>query len=80
MSTFMEPDLVKRFPFLPDSANAIANAEIMPTAYIPEVFQLNAVLCVELNKALIGAQDAKAACAAAQQQWEVILRKGGHLT
>jgi len=63
MSTFMEPDLVKRFPFLPDSANAIANAEIMPTAYIPEVFQLNAVLCVELNKALIGAQDAKAACA-----------------
>ena len=78
-STFADPDLVKRFPFLPASAQAIADAEVMTTAYVPEVFQLNAALCVEFNKALIGAQDAKAACAAVQEQWEAILRKGGHL-
>jgi len=79
LSTFADPDLVKRFPYLPASAQAITDAEVMTTAYVPEVFQLNAALCVEFNKALIGAQDAKAACSAAQQQWEVILRKGGHL-
>jgi multiple sugar transport system substrate-binding protein len=78
-STFTDPDLVKQFPYLPVSAKAIADAEVMTTAYIPEVFQLNAALCVEFNKALIGAQDAKAACTAVQQQWEQILRKGGHL-
>jgi multiple sugar transport system substrate-binding protein len=78
-STFEDPDLVKRFPYLPASAQAITDAEVMTTAYIPEVFELNAALCVEFNKALIGGQDAKAACAAVQTQWEAILRKGGHL-
>jgi multiple sugar transport system substrate-binding protein len=79
MSTFEDPDLVKRFPYLPASAKAIADAEVMTTAYIPEVFELNAALCIEFNKALIGGQDAKTACAAVQTQWEAILRKGGHL-
>jgi multiple sugar transport system substrate-binding protein len=79
MSTFEDSDLVKRFPYLPASAKAIADAEVMTTAYIPEVFELNAALCVEFNKALIGGQDAKTACAAVQTQWEAILRKGGHL-
>jgi len=78
-STFEDPDLVNRFPYLPASAQAITDAEVMTTAYIPEVFELNAALCVEFNKALIGGQDAKAACAAVQTQWEAILRKGGHL-
>jgi multiple sugar transport system substrate-binding protein len=78
-STFADPDLVKQYPYLPTSVKAITDAEVMTTAYIPEVFQLNAALCVEFNKALIGAQDAKAACVAVQQQWEGILRKGGHL-
>jgi multiple sugar transport system substrate-binding protein len=79
VSTFEDPDLVKRFPYLPASAKAITDAEVMTTAYIPEVFELNAALCVEFNKALIGGQDAKTACAAVQTQWEAILRKGGHL-
>ena len=35
---------------------------------------------VEFNKALIGGQDAKTACANVQKQWEEVLRKGGHLT
>jgi multiple sugar transport system substrate-binding protein len=78
-STFVDPELVKKFPYLPVSGQAIADAEVMTTAYIPEVFELNAALCVEFNKALIGGQDAKTACAAVQQQWEAILRKGGHL-
>jgi multiple sugar transport system substrate-binding protein len=79
LSTFADPELVQKFPYLPASAQAIADAEVMTTAYVPEVFELNAALCVEFNKALIGGQDARSACAAAQKQWEAILRKGGHL-
>ena len=47
---------------------------------IDEFFQLNDVMNVEFNKALIGGQDAKTACANVQQQWEAILRKAGRLT
>ena len=40
---------------------------------------MNDVMNVEFNKALIGGQDAKTACANVQKQWEAILRKAGHL-
>ena len=59
---------------------AIADADIIPTARIDEFFQMNDVMNVEFNKALIGGQDAKTACANVQNLWEGILRKGGHLT
>jgi multiple sugar transport system substrate-binding protein len=79
-SAFSDPALLKEFPYLPDSMNAIANADIIPTARIDEFFQMNDVMNVEFNKALIGGQDAKTACANVQKLWEGILRKGGHLT
>jgi ABC-type glycerol-3-phosphate transport system substrate-binding protein len=79
-SAFNDPDLLKQFPYLTDSAAAIANADIIPTARIDEFFQLNAVMNIEFNKALIGGQDAKTACANVQTLWEGILRKAGRLT
>jgi multiple sugar transport system substrate-binding protein len=79
-SAFQDPDLLKQFPYLTDSMQAIADADIIPTARIDEFFQLNDVMNVEFNKALIGGQDAKTACANVQKLWEGILRKGGHLT
>ena len=79
-SAFADPELLKRFPHLTDSSTAIANAEIIATSDIPEFFQLNAVMNVEFNAALIGAQDAKTACDKVQNEWEGILRKAGHLT
>jgi multiple sugar transport system substrate-binding protein len=79
-SAFQDPDLLKQFPYLTDSMQAIADADIIPTARIDEFFQLNDVMNVEFNKALIGGQDAKTACANVQKQWEAILRKGGHLS
>jgi multiple sugar transport system substrate-binding protein len=78
-SAFSDPELLKQFPYLPDSMRAIADADIIPTARIDEFFQLNDVMNIEFNKALIGAQDAKTACANVQKLWEGILRKGGHL-
>ena len=79
-STFKDPELLKRWPYLTDSAEAIANASTLPTSNINETFQLNDIMNVEFNKALIGGQDAKTACANVQKQWEEVLRKGGHLT
>jgi multiple sugar transport system substrate-binding protein len=80
ISTFKDPELLKMYPYLTDSAAAIASASTLPTSNIPETFQLNDVMNVEFNKALIGGQDAKTACDNVQKQWEAILRKGGHLT
>lgn len=78
-STFKDPELLKKYPYLLDSMEAIANASTLPTSNIPETFQLNDIMNVEFNKALIGGQDAKTACANVQKQWEDVLRKGGHL-
>jgi multiple sugar transport system substrate-binding protein len=80
ISAFQDPELLKQFPYLTDSMQAIADADTIATAQIDEFFQLNDVMNVEFNKALIGGQDAKTACANVQSQWEAILRKGGHLT
>ena len=51
----------------------------IPTSRVPEFFQMNAMMNVEFNAALIGAQDAKTACDNVQAQWEDVLRKAGHL-
>lgn len=80
ISTFKNPDLVAKFPYLPDALHAAETAETIPTSLIDEFFQLNDVMNVEFNKALIGGQDAKSACANVQSQWEAILRKAGRLT
>jgi multiple sugar transport system substrate-binding protein len=78
-STYNDPDLVAKFPYLPDSLKAASTAEVIATSRIPEFFQLNDIMNVEFNAALLGTQDAKTACAKVQAQWEDVLRKAGHL-
>ena len=78
-SAFLDRELVADLPYLPDSLHAIENAETIPTSRVPEFFQLNDAMNIEFNAALLGSQDAATACAKVQAQWEVILRKGGHL-
>lgn len=79
ISAFTDPELVAQLPYLPTAMAAAESADTIPTSRIPEFFQLNDVMNVEFNKALIGGQDAKTACANVQAQWEAILRKAGHL-
>lgn len=79
VSTFKDPELVAQFPYLPDALRAAETAETIPTSLIDEFFQLNDIMNVEFNKALIGGQDAKAACGNVQRQWEAVLRKAGRL-
>ncbi len=78
-SAFNDPELVAKFPYLKDALKAIETADTIPTSLIPEFFQLNDIMNVEFNAALIGQQDAKTACEKVQTQWEGILRKAGHL-
>lgn len=78
-STFRNPDLVAKFPYLPDALTAAQTAQTIPTSLIDEFFQLNDIMNVEFNAALIGQQDAKTACSRVQAQWEDIFRKAGHL-
>ncbi len=78
-SAFQDPALLEKLPHLTNSLNAIENAVTIPTSRIPEFFQMNDVMNVEFNAALIGAQDARTACDKVQTQWEAILRKAGHL-
>ena len=79
-STFNDPTLVAKFPYLPVAGAANAGAQVIETSILDDFFALNDAMNVEFNKALIGGQDAKTACANVQKQWEGILRKAGHLT
>jgi ABC-type glycerol-3-phosphate transport system substrate-binding protein len=78
-SAFNDPSLVKQFPYLPNAGYADEHAHVIETSILNEFFQLNSIMNVEFNKALIGGQSASAACATVQSQWEDILRKGGYL-
>ncbi len=78
-SAFQDPEIVAKFPYVTDLAAAIASAEPIPTSFVDEFFQMNDVMNVEFNKALIGGQDAKTACGNVQSKWVEILKKGGHL-
>ena len=78
-SAFKDPELAEKFPYLEHALAAIENAVTIPTSRVPEFFQMNAMMNVEFNAALIGAQDAKTACDNVQAQWEDVLRKAGHL-
>jgi multiple sugar transport system substrate-binding protein len=79
LSAFQDPEIVAKFPYVTDSAAAIASAQTTPLALIDEFFKMNDIMSVEFNKALIGGQDAKTACGVVQAQWVDILKKGGHL-
>ena len=78
-SSFTDPALVAKFPYLTDALAAASTAQTLETASIPETFQLNDVMNVEFNAALLGIQDAPTACAKVQEQWLAMLRSAGHL-
>jgi multiple sugar transport system substrate-binding protein len=78
-STFNNPDLVAKLPYLPIAGQANASAQTIETSVLDDFFALNDTMNIEFNKALIGGQDAKTACANVQTQWEATLRKAGVL-
>ncbi len=79
-STYNDPTLIVKLPYLPISGAANAGAHTIETSFLNDFFGMNASMNVEFNKALIGAQDAKTACANVQTLWEASLRKAGVLS
>ena len=78
-STFQDPELVAEFPYLPVAGEQAEAARMLELAAIPETFELVGEASREFNLALAGQQTAEEACAAAQESWETILRRQGHL-
>jgi len=78
-STYNDPALVAKLPYLPISGAANAGAHTIETSVLDDFFGMNASMNVEFNKALVGGQDAKTACANVQTQWEASLKKAGVL-
>jgi len=78
-STFTDPDLVEKLPYLPIAGEAAESAQILEVANIPETFAIVGEAAREFNLALVGTQDAATACQKAQDASLAILRTGGHL-
>jgi ABC-type glycerol-3-phosphate transport system substrate-binding protein len=78
-STFSDPDLVAKLPYLPVAGEAAQTAQILEVANIPETFEIVGAAAREFNLALTGSQDAETACQNAQDASVDILRTGGHL-
>lgn len=78
-STFIDPELVAKLPYLPVAGEAAESAQILEVANIPETFAIVGEAAREFNLALTGAQDAATACQKAQDASLGILRTGGHL-
>lgn len=78
-STFIDPELVTKLPYLPVAGEAAQSAQILEVADIPETFEIVGAAAREFNLALTGTQDAKTACKKAQEASVAILKKGGHL-
>ena len=78
-STFNDPELVAKSPYLPIAGEANATGQVIETSILNDFFAMNDMMNVEFNKALIGGQTAEEACAAVQTQWEDTLRKAGVL-
>ncbi|MDQ3554962.1 MAG: hypothetical protein M3395_11240, partial [Chloroflexota bacterium] len=78
-STFTDPELIEQLPYLPVAGEAAENAQMLELASIPETFELVGEAAREFNLALAGQQTAEEATQAAQEAWETILRRQGHL-
>ncbi len=78
-STGSDPEIVAALPYIPEAVNAIASAQTLEIANIPETFEIVGAVAREINLALTGAEDAKTAMTNAQAAAVEILKKGGHL-
>ena len=79
-STYIDPELVAKYPHLPVAGEAVQSAQILEVANIPQTFEIVGAAAREFNLALTGTQDAATACKKAQDASVAILKTGGWLT
>ena len=78
-STFFDPTLTKKLPYLPTAGKVFQKAEILQIANIPETFELIGAAAEEFAAALAGSTSAADASKKANDRWIAVLKKGGHL-
>lgn len=78
LSTAEDPELVEALPFLPTYVDAIARAQTLEFANLPETWEIVGEISREINLALLGEKDAATAMADAQAAATAILVRGGH--
>ena len=80
LSTYANPALVKRAPYLPVAGAVYDKATILEIARVPETFELITAASEEFSAALSGSASAREACKKANDRWTKILKRGGWLT
>ncbi|MFN0154985.1 MAG: ABC transporter substrate-binding protein [Gaiella sp.] len=78
-STFFNPALNKKLPYLSVAGKAFQKAQILEIANVPETFEMIGAAAEEFAAALGGSSSAAAACKKANDRWTEILKRGGHL-
>ena len=78
-STFFNPALNKKLPYLATAGRVFQKARILEIANIPETFELITIAAQEFAAALSGLSSAAEACKKANDKWTAVLKRGGHL-
>jgi multiple sugar transport system substrate-binding protein len=78
-STFFNPALNKKLPYLATAGREFQKARILEIANIPETFELITIAAQEFPAALSGSASAAEACKSANDKWIAVLKRGGHL-
>jgi multiple sugar transport system substrate-binding protein len=78
-STFFNPALNKKLPYLATAGRVFQKARILEIANIPETFELITIAAQEFPAALSGSASAAEACKSANDKWIAVLKRGGHL-
>jgi multiple sugar transport system substrate-binding protein len=78
-STFFNPQLAKRLPYLPTAGKVFQKAQILQIANIPETFEMITAAAEEFSAALSGNSSAADAAKKANDRWTEVLKRGGHL-
>ena len=78
-STYVNPALVRKLPYLPVAGAVDHKATILEIARVPETFEMITAAAEEFSAALSGSTSAKEACAKANARWVTILKRGGNL-
>jgi multiple sugar transport system substrate-binding protein len=79
ISSHTDPQVVKKFPFMPVLNEQYKNASILQICNIPETFELIGDAARFFNLAVVGSMTAAQACKQANAQWITVLKRDGHL-
>ena len=79
VSSHLDPQVVKKFPFMPVLNEEYVKAHLLEICNIPETFELIGDAARFFNLAIVGQMTAEQACKQANAQWISVLKRGGHL-